>query len=59
MSPALLSLVVKQHHEELRWWAPCCAQGDAPSRARSWSARVSRALASHLRPAPAQRRCRA
>ncbi len=57
MSPTLLSLVAKQHEQELRWWARCCAEGDAPSLARRWAARVSSTLISHLRPAPAPRRC--
>jgi hypothetical protein len=57
MSAALLSLVTKQHHKELRWWALCRVQGDAPSRARSWAARVSHTLISPLPPAPAQILC--
>ena len=40
MSPTLLSLVAKQHEQELRWWARCCAEGDSPSLARRWAARA-------------------
>jgi hypothetical protein len=57
MSPDLLTLVTKQHHEELRWWARCCAHWETTPLAPKWPARLQRALILHLRPAPASRRC--
>lgn len=57
MSPTLLSLVTQQHHQELSWWARCCAEDDAPSRARRWAARLWQTLISQLRPTPVPRRC--
>jgi hypothetical protein len=57
MTPKLFSLVIEQHHEELRRWARCCAQGDSPSLVRSSFVRVVGSLPSRLRPAPARRSC--